>query len=182
MDSNASGPVLLRHDTLVMQQITGSVSNDFDILDGSGEQVVGRVSTTGSGLSRFFAGSRSLDISDADGTPLLHVEDPADLGLDRFELSHPDGTPLAEVNSRFALFATHVSLTMADGTVLELNGDMLGLDFTIEMQEVVAATVARQWAGLSRASSATAATCSRSNPRCRRSCGGRSSEVASCWT
>ena len=150
MDSTASSPLLLSQDALVMQQITGFMSNDFDILDGGGERAVGHVTTTGGGLSRFFSGSRSLDVADADGTPLLHVEDPFDIGLDRYELSHPDGAPLAEVQSRFTLFATRVSLTMADGGVLELSGDMMGLDFTMEMQETVAATVSRQWAGLSR--------------------------------
>ena len=80
-----------------MQQITGFMSNDFDILDGTGEQVAGHVTTSGSGLSRFFAGSRSLDVVDADRTPLLHVEDPPGIGFDRFELSAPDGTPLASL-------------------------------------------------------------------------------------
>lgn len=150
MDSTAANAQLLSQDTLVMQQITGFMSNDFDILDAGGAQVVGRVTTTGGGLSRFFAGSRSLDVADADGTPLLHVEDPFDIGLDRYELSHPDGAPLAQVQSRFTVFSTHVSLTTAEGSALELKGDMLGMDFTIEMQGVVAATVARQWAGLSR--------------------------------
>ena len=150
MDSSAPGPRLLDQDVLVMQQITGFLSNDFDILDSAGERAVGHVATGGSGLSRFVAGSRSLDVSDADGTPLLHVEDPPDIGLDRFELSHPDGAPLAQMQSRFTLFSTRVGLTLADGGQLELSGDMLGLDFRIEMQGVVAATVSRQLAGLSR--------------------------------
>ncbi len=150
MDSSAPGPRLLDQDVLVMQQITGFLSNDFDILDSAGERAVGHVATGGSGLSRFVAGSRSLDVSDADGTPLLHVEDPPDIGLDRFELSHPDGTPLAQMQSRFTFFSTRVGLTMADGGQLELSGDMLGLDYRVEMQEAVAATVSRQWAGLSR--------------------------------
>ncbi|WP_262425795.1 LURP-one-related/scramblase family protein [Brachybacterium sp. Z12] len=150
MDTPAPAPRLLDRDTLVMQQITGFMSNDFDILDGTGEQVAGHVSTTGSGVTRFFAGSRSLDVADADGTPLLHVADPPGIGFDRFELSAPDGTPLAELTSRFSIFSTRVSMTMADGAELELRGDPLGLDFTFEMQGTVAARVGRQWAGLSR--------------------------------
>lgn len=156
MDSSASapapqpGPVLLGHDTLVMQQITGFMSNDFDILDSAGEQVIGHVTTSGSGVTRFFAGSRSLDVADADGTPLLHVEDPPDIGFDRFELSTPEGAPLAEVTSHFALFSTRVGISIMGGPSLELNGDMLGMDFTIEVEGFVAATVARQWGGLSR--------------------------------
>lgn len=150
MDSSAHQPVLLAHDTLVMQQITGFMSNDFDILDATGEQAVGHVSTSGGGLSRLFAGSRSLDVADADGTPLLHVEDPMSLGFDHFQLATPEGAPLAEVTSRFALFSTRVSLTMADGTDLELSGDMLGLDFEFQVQGAVAARVSRKWAGFSR--------------------------------
>src|SRR5690625_7688152 len=76
---------LLSQDALVLQQITGFMSNDFDILDGAGERVVGHVTTTGGGLARLIAGSRSLDIFDADGTPLLHVEDPIGIGFDRSE-------------------------------------------------------------------------------------------------
>src|SRR5699024_6404680 len=142
MDSSAPGPRLLDQDVLVMQQITGFMSNDFDIPDSAGERAVahvatgagrlspflagtrslpvpageravGDVATGGRGLSRFVAGSRSLDVSDADGTPLLHVEDPPDIGLDRFELSHPDGAPLAQMQSRFTLFSTRVGLTLA---------------------------------------------------------------------
>ena len=156
MDTSASapaprpGPVLLGHDTLVMQQITGFMSNDFDILDGAGEQVIGHVTTSGGGVSRFFAGSRSLDVADADGTPLLHVEDPPDIGFDRFELSTPGGAPLAEVTSRLARFSTRGGLAVVGGAALERHGALLGMDFTVEVEGFVAATVARQWGGLSR--------------------------------
>ncbi|MGP9842905.1 LURP-one-related/scramblase family protein [Brachybacterium sp. 107] len=150
MDSSAHQPVLLAHDTLVMQQITGFMSNDFDILDATGQQAIGHVSTSGGGLSHLVAGSRSLDVADADGSPLLHVEDPMSLGFDHFRLSTPEGAPLAEVTSRFALFSTRVRITMADGTDLELSGDMLGLDFEFQVQGAVAARVSRKWAGLGR--------------------------------
>jgi len=143
-------PGLLRHDTLVMQQITGFMSNDFDILDGGGEQVVGRVTTTGGGLSRFFGGSRSLDVADVGGTPLLHVEDPRGIGFDRFVLTTGNGAPLAEVTSRFAVLSTRVSIAVADGTPLELHGNMMGLDFEFRVGDAVAARASREWAGLSR--------------------------------
>ncbi|HEX7351049.1 hypothetical protein [Brachybacterium sp.] len=142
-------PALLRHNTLVMQQISGFMSNDFDILDGAGEQTVGRVTTTGGGLSRLVAGSRSLDVADADGTPLLHVEDPFDIGFDRYTLT-TNGAPLAEVSSRFAIMSTRVSIDVADGTPLELHGDMMGMDFEFRVGEAVAARASREWAGLSR--------------------------------
>ncbi|HIY22890.1 MAG TPA: hypothetical protein H9837_01075 [Candidatus Brachybacterium merdigallinarum] len=150
MESTESLPTLLRHDVLVMQQITGFMSNDFDILDETGEQAVGHVSTLGSGLSRFFGGSRSLLLSDVDGTQLLHVSDPFSLGFDRFVLSTADGATLAEVSSKFAIFSTRVGFSLADGTELDLHGNMLGFDFDFRVGEAVAARVSREWAGLSR--------------------------------
>ncbi|MCG7310590.1 LURP-one-related/scramblase family protein [Brachybacterium sp. ACRRE] len=150
MDASAANPTLLSHDALVMQQITGFMSNDFDILDASGQQAIGHVTTTGGGLSRLVAGSRSLDVSDADGTPLLHVQDPVGIGFDRFELSSPDGAALAAVRKRFSMLRTKVDLTLADGRVLELSGNVLGFDFQFAMQGAVAATVSRRWAGIGR--------------------------------
>ncbi|HJB11445.1 MAG TPA: hypothetical protein H9786_13135 [Candidatus Brachybacterium merdavium] len=150
MATPAAPSALLSQDALVLQQITGFMSNDFDILDGAGERVVGHVTTTGGGLARLIAGSRSLDIFDADGTPLLHVEDPIGIGFDRFELSTPDGAALARVTRRFALFSTKVSFSLADGTALELSGNMLGFDFAFTVGQAVAARVTREWAGLSR--------------------------------
>ncbi|MBK0332803.1 hypothetical protein I8D64_15480 [Brachybacterium sp. MASK1Z-5] len=150
MDASAANPTLLSHDALVMQQITGFMSNDFDILDASGQQAIGHVTTTGGGLSRLVAGSRSLDVSDADGTPLLHVQDPVGIGFDRFELSSPDGAALAAVRKRFSMLRTKVDLTLADGRVLELSGNVLGFDFQFAMQGAVAATVSRSWAGIGR--------------------------------
>src|SRR5690625_2820707 len=97
MATPAAPSALLSQDALGLQQITGFMSNAFDILDGAGQRVVGHVTTTGGGLARLIAGSRSLDIFDADGTPLLHVEDPIGIGFDRFELSTPDGAALARV-------------------------------------------------------------------------------------
>lgn len=143
-------PELLTLDTLVMQQVTGFLSNDFAILDPAGERAVGHVTTTGDGLTRFFAGSRSLDVAAADGTPLLHVEDPPGIGFDRFELSAPDGTPLASLQSRFSVLSTKVGMTLADGFALELHGDMLGLDYEFRAGDAVAARASREWAGFSR--------------------------------
>ncbi|WP_263311859.1 LURP-one-related/scramblase family protein [Brachybacterium atlanticum] len=153
MDSTADSPRpadLRSHDTLVMQQVTGFMSNDFDILDGAGEHAVGHVTTTGSGVARFFSGARSLRVADADGTPLLRVEDPPGIGVDRFELSAPDGTPVAELRGRFSVFSTKVSMTLAVGAEPELHGDMLGLDYEFRYGEAVAARAAREWAGFSR--------------------------------
>lgn len=148
---NDSTPAtLLSHDTLVMQQITGFMSNDFDILDASGDQVIGHVTTCGSGLSRALAGSRSLDVADADGTPLLHVQDPTGIGFDRFELSAPDGTPIADVRKRFSMLRTKVDLTLGDGNVVALTGNVLGHEFEYAINGSVAARVSRKWGGIAR--------------------------------
>lgn len=173
---------LLDHATLVMQQVTGSMPNDFDILDATGERAVGHVTTTGSGVARFFSGARSLYVADADGTPLLLVEDPPGIGVDRFELSAPDRTPVAELRSSFSVLATKVGMTLADGAELELHGDMLGLDYEFRYGEAVATRAAREWACVGGDSSVTAGACSASIPRCRRLCTWQSSAPASCWT
>lgn len=142
--------ILLTQNSLVMQQTTGFMSNNFDILDGAGERAVGHVTTSGSGVSRFFAGSRSLHVADADGTPLLHVADPMGLGFDRFEITTPDGAALAAVTKKFAFFSTKVAFSVTDGTQLELFGNFIGMDFEFRVQGRVAAHVSRKWAGFGR--------------------------------
>lgn len=140
---------LLDHDTLVMQQITGVMSNDFEILDAAGNPA-GLVRTQGGAASRMFMGSRELDVTELDGTVLAHVSDTISVGRDRFSLTSADGTPLAELVKRITLFTTKVDIEMTDGPALELQGSFIDLDFRILAGEVVAAQVARQWAGIGR--------------------------------
>jgi uncharacterized protein YxjI len=138
---------LLQHDQLVMQQVTNFNSNDIAILDPAGA-TVGYVHTVGSGVSRFFMGSRELDLLDRDGTPLAHISDPVQFGRDRFELTYPDGRPLAQVVKRIRLFGLNVSVEVCDGSVLELRGNVMGFDFQVMLGEWEIATVTRQWAGM----------------------------------
>jgi uncharacterized protein YxjI len=133
-----------------MQQVTAFMTNDFAITDPAGT-AVGHIHTGGDGASRFFLGSRELDVYDADGSALLHVSDPVDFLQDTFELSHPDGRPLAHAVKRFTLLRTAVDVDVVGGPRLELQGDLLGYDFQILAGDTVAATVSRQWAGISKA-------------------------------
>lgn len=142
-------PSLLDHDTLVMQQTTGFMSNDFDILDAQGS-TVGKVETTGSTGSRLFMGNRSFDVADRDGTPLLHLDDVVNVGRDTYELTYPDGSGLATVTKRITFLRTKIQISLVGGPELELRGNALDFDFQVFAGETVAATVSRQWGGVSR--------------------------------
>jgi uncharacterized protein YxjI len=138
---------LLKHDLLLMQQITNFNSNDMAILDPH-QVPVGHIVTQGSGVSRFFMGSRELDLLDGDGTPLAHISDVVGLGRDRFELTYPDGRPLAHVLKRLRMFGTKVDVSVMDGSELSLEGDVFGFDFRFMLGQWEIAAVSRQWAGL----------------------------------
>ncbi|MGP6175637.1 LURP-one-related/scramblase family protein [Corynebacterium sp. A21] len=140
---------LLQEDLLVMHQMTGFMSNNFDIQNQQG-QVVGVVSTSGSAASRFFMGSRSLHVFEADGRPLLGMEDTVNFMRDTFELSDPNGEPLAHVRKRFTFFRQQVDLHLADGTNIELHGSIFDFNFEFRVGELVPARVSRQWSGLAR--------------------------------
>lgn len=144
-----SGPRILRHDLLIMQQVTAFLSNDFEIFDPEGA-VAGTIRTTGDGLSRFMLGSRSLDILDADGTEILHIEDPMDFGFDRYELSLPDGTSVATLRRRMSFLSTRMDVEITGGEALELHGEPLSFDFTFRAGDADIATVSREWGGLGR--------------------------------
>lgn len=60
---------LSRTHLLVMQQVTGFLSNDFTLEDSEG-QAVAYGHTRGSAASRMFRGHREFEIQDVDGTEL----------------------------------------------------------------------------------------------------------------
>lgn len=141
---------LLEEPVLVMRQVTAFMTNNFDILDRQGE-VVGTVITGGSTASRFFMGSRSLTVTEADGRPVLSIEDTVNFGRDTFELADPHGRPLAHLRKRFSFFASRVDMHLADGTVVELHGNVLSFNFEFRIGELVPARVSRQWSGFGNA-------------------------------
>ncbi|MDP9852475.1 uncharacterized protein YxjI [Corynebacterium lowii] len=95
---------LLRHDHLVMQQVTNWTSNDFDILDEQ-ERPVGRVHTSGSLLSRMMMGNRTLQVMEADGTPLVQLSDTVNFVRDTMEMTWADGRPWCICASDLVSFA-----------------------------------------------------------------------------
>ena len=142
-------PGLLGQNELVLQQSTGLLSNDFDITDPQ-DRVVGRVESQGSALGRMFLGTRSLMLTDADGTPLLSIRDPHDLGLDRYELRSPDGEHLiAQLQRKLAFFRTNAWIDVGDQQ-MQLEGEVLNFDFRMVLGETVVATISRQWGGVGR--------------------------------
>lgn len=148
--SQSSAPVsLLRHDAVVMQQISAVFANEFDILDTSGDVVGHLVGRDGIG-SRFFMGPREFTLQEADGRELLHIVDPPDFGFDRFELTTPDGANLALLQRQFAFFRESVRITTADNSELELRGDFFGFDFEVLDFSNPVARISREWAGLGR--------------------------------
>lgn len=140
---------LLTHDTLVMQQVTGFMSNDFDILDEHGS-TIGRITTTGGAGQRFVLGNRSFDVCEVDGTVLVHVEDPMDFGFDTYAVQDATGAPIATIRKRFSFLRRRVDIEVAAGPTFELIGNAFGFEFTMSIggQEVV--QVARYWAGIGR--------------------------------
>lgn len=140
---------LLTDNTLVFQQVTAMMTNDFAIHDADGG-VVGRIETHGSLGSLLTKGSRHFTVRDVDEQPVLVVRDPFNFVRDTFELEHPDGSALGQVKKRFAFFNQRLDTTLASGEVIELKGNLLGLDFDLRVQGEVVAGVSRKWAGLAK--------------------------------
>lgn len=139
---------LLDHDILVIDQVTGFMSNDFAISDLNGQQV-GHVHTQGSAIGRMFAGSRDFTVMDETG-PVLHLHDTMNWWRDRMEIRDGEGIGLAEVVKRLAFFRTSCTVSL-DGSALNLTGNLRGMDFTLTGPRGTLATISRQWAGMSRA-------------------------------
>lgn len=146
MSNNNDTPPLLTSDTLVFQQTSSMLSNDFRIEDVAGN-LVGQVLTTGGVGARLLKGSRTFELVDAHGNLLLHIKDPFDMGFDRYELINPDGSLLANVRKQFSMMRKRLSIEM-QGLTLELAGSIIEYDFTIRAGETVAARVSRQWGGI----------------------------------
>lgn len=140
-------PALLTENSLIFQQTSGFMSNDFQLLTAS-DQILGQFKTKGDSLSRAMLGSRQFDLIGTDGLIYLKVDDALTLGRDRFELYRGDGQPLASVVQNISFFKTKVTVEMTQGLVLTLIGNPLGFDFQILVNNHQAAQVSRAWAGL----------------------------------
>ncbi|WP_448854366.1 LURP-one-related/scramblase family protein [Corynebacterium frankenforstense] len=144
------GGGLLEQNALMFQQVTGFMSNNFEITDLAGAPV-GQIITGGSGLSRAFLGSRKLTVSEMDGTPVVLVDDVVSLGFDRFTLADPNGNELAQLRTKLSFLRTRVGMELVGGHSMELTGNVLGFEFGFEIDGRQAARVTREWAGMGRA-------------------------------
>jgi uncharacterized protein YxjI len=150
MSGTGAQTSLTGQNLLMMQQVTGFMSNDFAIQDGQGRPVA-HIHTQGSAASRLFRGNRTFVVVDVDGIPLFTVEDPMGLGRDRYRITEPQGGPIAELTQRFAMFRTSMRISVVDGTELRLDGSLSGFAFQLMAGDVPVATVDRKWAGLGQA-------------------------------
>lgn len=140
---------LLDHDLLVIDQVTSFLTNDFAIRDGQGLQI-GHILTRGGALSLMFRGPRQLSITDADGSPLMGIDDVPNFGRDTYDLLNPDGQRFGEVIRKFTLFSKHLSVQVASG-ILELRGNFFDREFSIAGPQGEVARVSRRWPGLAAA-------------------------------
>ena len=114
---------ILETDAIVLDQVRSFLSNDFGIHDLAGTQI-GRIVTEGGMGSRLLMGSRQLAIVDTDGTLLVRVVDPPNLGLDRFEVHDGQGRVVAQVVKEFTFFTKALRIELSTGPQLRLEGSM----------------------------------------------------------
>lgn len=124
-------PRLLDHDLIILQQMTQLIRNDFHILDPYGRQIA-HVTSGGSGTSRFLVGTRELYVSDAAG-PVMHVTDPMNFGMDRYEFFLPDGRQLGHLKRRMALLKAVFEIHLYDGTMFMLERGGFSYDITFKL-------------------------------------------------
>lgn len=140
---------LFAYDTLIVQQVSSFVTNDFEIQNPDG-QVVARINTEGSLGSRLLKGDRHFTLIDASGIPVLKVRDPMNFVRDTFEIDDPEGRALAHVRKRFTFFNKRMDLELPSGAVIEMHGNVFGLDFEFRMGDKVPAKVSRNWSGIAK--------------------------------
>ena len=138
---------LLETDLLVMDQVRTFMANDFAVHDAAGARI-GEIRTQGSALSRMFLGSRQLSVHDADGSPVVLLDDVMTFGRDRFALLDGEQQPLGEVVKEFTFFSKRLTIRLADGQALDVEGRMFDVDFRVSGPGGAVAQVSRQWAGL----------------------------------
>ncbi|BAU97291.1 scramblase [Corynebacterium suranareeae] len=134
------------NDTLIVQQITSFLSNDFEIYNPEGDVVI-RIKTEGSLGSRLVKGDRRFTLEDAFGTPLMQVRDPMNFVRDTYEIDDANGTPIAHVRKRFTFFNKRMDIELPGGSVIEMHGNFLGFDFEFRMGDRIPAHVSRKWSG-----------------------------------
>lgn len=134
------------YDTLIVQQVSSFLTNNFEIYNPQGEVVL-KINTEGSLGSRLVKGDRRFTLVDASDTPVMQVRDPMNFVRDTFEITDSDGTPIAHVRKRFTFFNKRMDIELAGGSVIEMHGNFLGFDFEFRMGDRIPAKVSRKWSG-----------------------------------
>lgn len=132
-----------------MQQVTGFMSNDFDILDENGVSLA-TVSTTNDAGPRWLVGSRSFTVVDASGQFLMGITDPMDFMRDTYQLADPGGNRFALVSKRFGFMALRATVEISGGSNITLAGKPFSMEFAADVAGAEIARATRQWAGLGR--------------------------------
>ncbi|MCT1367699.1 LURP-one-related/scramblase family protein [Kocuria sp. HSID16901] len=140
---------LLERNTLVMQQVTGFMSNDFDILDESGASLA-TVSTTNDAGPRWLVGSRSFTVVDAAGQFLMGITDPMDFMRDSYQLADPSGQQFALIRKRFTVMALRATVEISGASTITLSGKPFSMEFAADVDSVEIARATRKWAGFGR--------------------------------
>lgn len=133
-------------DTLIVQQTSSFLSNNFEIYNPDGEVVI-RIKTEGSLGSRLVKGDRRFTLEDAFGTPLMQVRDPMNFVRDTYEIDDPNGNPIAHVRKRFTFFNKRMDIELPGDRVIEMHGNFLGFEFEFRMGDWIPAKVTRKWSG-----------------------------------
>ncbi len=138
---------ILETDVLVMDQIRSFLSNDFGIHDGTGE-VIGSIRTEGGMGMRMLMGNRELAVHDTDGSLLLRVVDPPDLGFDTFTVHDGSGAQVARIVKEFTFFSKSLRVELGTGGVMSVKGEIFDREFTVMGPLGEAARVSRRWPGV----------------------------------
>lgn len=157
-------PALAAHDTLVVQQIKEwtevftdfETANKYAILAPDGEQVMfaaERSNGMWTTVARQFMNTRrpfTIDVFDAQGVLVLHVERPFTWWLSRVEVRSADGTVIGTIQQRFSFVRRIYDVVDAGGrTVASITGGLFRWrTFVLSVAGTEVGRIAKQWGGL----------------------------------
>ena len=136
---------LLQHDVLIVDQVRGFLNDSFAIADVHG-QPTGWIRSEGGTASRLLMGNRKFLVEDADGAPVVRLNDVVSFGRERMQITAPDGSDLATLIQKISFLKTRIKLELANGRELQMDGSFFERDFTITSPELgEVARVGRQY-------------------------------------
>jgi len=138
---------LATESVLVLSQITSFARCDFDILGADGA-VVGSVTTEGGAVTRLITGPRRLTVLDGDGMPYVVIDDPPNLGRDRYDLYDGSGVAVGRITKEVTFLRKRLTIEVGDRS-FELNErDLRDREFDIAGPSGRLASVRRDWPGI----------------------------------